>query len=310
MSTAWAAAGERGSVFGLWLTAQFYRIFGHRLSTYFIVPIVAYFFVTDRRGRRASRRYLERLHAFPGGSAALGHAPTVADTFRHYREFGLATLDRLRFAVSGGDGIDIILRGREHFTELVRSGRGAILLGAHLGSFEAMRVLAARTGIVVNVLMNTRHAPRINALLRALSRDVDVRVFEPAPGTSDNVFRLKACLERGEFVAILGDRVGPSARARTVMVPCLGATAAFAAGPFLLAHALGCPIVLMIAVRRDDATYEIFAEQLADKVWLPRGERAQRLTELARRYAERLEAYCLVATYQWFNFFDFWADEA
>jgi predicted LPLAT superfamily acyltransferase len=310
MSGAWTAAAERGSLVGMWLTARFYRLFGHRVSKYFILPIVAYFFVTDRRGRRASRSYLQRLHAVPGGAAALGHAPTVRDSFRHYYEFGLAILDRVRFTLGRGRDVDIVFRGREHFAELVAAKRGAILLGAHLGSFDAMRLLAARSGVVVNILMITRHAPRINAMLRALNPGVDVRVFEPDPAAADNIFRLKACLERGEFVAILGDRIGTGARARVVKVPYLGATAAFPAGPFLLAHALGCPIILMIAVRRDDATYEIFAEPLAERVLLPRSERAERLGEIVSRYARRLEAYCLLAPYQWFNFFDFWGDEA
>lgn len=306
---AWAGVTERGSMVGMWITAGFYRLFGHRLSEYFILPIVTYFFLTDRRGRRASRRYLDRLHAFPGGVAALGHAPTLRDSFRHYREFALAILDRLRFSLGGGEDLDIVFQGREHFAALLAGKRGAILLGAHLGNFDALRVLAARDSIVVNVLMMTRHAPRINALFRRLNPDVDVRVVELDPIAFDTVFRLKAYLERGEFVAILGDRVGGGARARLVHVPFLGARAPFPEGPFLLAHALGCPVVLMIGLRRGPTTYEIFAEPLAERVLLPRSERAERLGELVRRYAERLEAYCLKAPYQWFNFFDFWGDE-
>jgi predicted LPLAT superfamily acyltransferase len=310
MSRAWTGMAERGSLLGMWVTAQVYRLFGPRLTRYFILPIVAYFFVTDRRGRRASRRYLQRLHAFPGGAAALGHVPADRDGFRHYHAFGLAILDRLRFAVDGGRDVDIVFHGRQHLAGLVERKRGAVLLGAHLGSFDALRALAARNGIGVDVVMLTRHAPRVNAILRTLNRDGAARVVEPVPTTADSLFRLRASVERGGFVAILGDRVGAAARARVVKVPYLGAPAAFPAGPFVLAHALGCPIVLMIALRRDDRTYEVFAEPLAEPVCLPRVERAEWLNEIVRRYAQRLETYCLAAPYQWFNFFDFWGDEA
>ena len=306
-AAAWAGVAERGSTIGMWITVLAYRVLGRRLSTVLVLGIVSYFFATDRRGRRASRRYLERLHAVEGGAAALGHPPSLRDSFRHYREFGLAVLDRLRFTL-GAEDIEIVLRGEECLAALIADKRGAILLGAHLGSFDALRVLAERTGVVVNVMMVTRHAPRINALLRRLNPAADLRVLEAGPGAGDTVFRLKACLERGEFVAILGDRIGGGVRARVVRVPFLGAPAPFPQGPFLLAHALGCPMVLLIALRRSAHRYEVFAEPLAAEVVLPRPERAQRLPEIARRYAERLEAYCLAAPYQWFNFFDFWGE--
>jgi predicted LPLAT superfamily acyltransferase len=304
---AWTAVGERGSTAGLWVTAMFYRLFGRRLSEWFILPIVAYFFLTDRRGRRASREYLERLYTCPAGARALGHRPTTRDVFRHYHQFALATVDRLRFTLGGGD-VEVILRGREHFTPLLAAKRGAVLLGAHLGSFDALRVLAAREGIVVNVLMVTRHAPRINAVLRRLNPAVEFRVIEPGADAMDTVMRLRACLERGEFVSILGDRVSGAARSRIVRVPFLGRPAPFPQGPFLLAGALGCPLLFMVGLRRSATVYEVFAERLADQVSLPLSDRSARLGDLACRYAERLEAYCIAAPYQWFNFFDFWGE--
>ena len=160
-----------------------------------------------------------------GGAAALGHPPSLRDSFRHYREFGLAVLDRLRFTL-GAEDIEIVLRGEECLAALIADKRGAILLGAHLGSFDALRVLAERTGVVVNVMMVTRHA-RINALLRRLNPAADLRVLEAGPGAGDTVFRLKACLERGEFVSILGDRIGGGARARVVACRSWACGAAF-----------------------------------------------------------------------------------
>ena len=36
------------------------------------------------------------------------------------------------------------------------------------------------------------------------------------------------------------------------------------------------------------------------------GERSAAIEQLLRRYAERLEHYCRLAPYNWFNFYDFW----
>lgn len=306
----WAAVEERGSIAGMRLTVWFYRLCGRRLATLFILPVVTYFFLTDRRGRRASQRYLTRLYAWAHGRVALGHQPSVWDSFRHYWEFAVTILDRVGFWSDRADDFEIRFHGREHFQSLIESKRGAILLGAHLGSFDALRVLADRWAIAVNVLMSTRHAPRINRILRELSPRATVRVIEVDPTSSRSVFELKACLERGEFVAILGDRVGPGARTRSIEVDFLGGRAAFPAGPFVLASRLDCPVLLMIGVRIGPAAYEVFAEPFAERIVLPRAERNARLHELAAAYAKRLEAYCLKAPYQWFNFYDFWGEEA
>ena len=65
--------------------------------------------------------------------------------------------------------------------------------------------------------------------------------------------------------------------------------------------------------RRDQhntpAGYRVFAEVLAERVELPRGERDKRMRDLAAAYADRLEHYCILAPYQWFNFFDFWHEQ-
>ena len=62
----------------------------------------------------------------------------------------------------------------------------------------------------------------------------------------------------------------------------------------------------MIGLRMDHRRYEVFVEMLADEVVSPAADRAAALDTLARRYASRLEHYCLRAPYQWFNFYEFW----
>lgn len=304
----WAAVGERGSLAGMRLTAWVYRILGPRIAALFVLPIVTYFFLTDPRGRGASRRYLGRLDAAKRGRGALGR-PGLRHVFRHYREFAETTLDRIGFWCGRADDFEMRLDGTEHFRPLIERKQGAILLGAHLGSFDALRALADRWGVTVNILMSTGHAPRINRVLRELSPQTTVRVIEVDPTSSRSVFELKACLERGELVAMLGDRVGSAPRTRVVEVDFLGGRAAFPPGPFVLASRLDCPILLMVGLRVRPRVYEIFVELLADRVVLPRADRPARLHTLVQAYAARLESYCLRAPYQWFNFYDFWADE-
>jgi predicted LPLAT superfamily acyltransferase len=309
-TTGWLSAGERGSLLWMRIAVWFHRRVSRRLGAWLILPFVAYFFLADRRGRRASHRYLQRLYACPQGRVALAHKPHVWDCFLHYREFGQNLLDRLCFWLGDFKEIEITLHGREHFAALLEEKRGAILLSAHIGSFDALRVLAEQGGVPVNVLMFTRHAQKINAIFKQLNPTIDLRVINLDPTSMQAVLDIKACLGRGEFVGILGDRVGIGEEKRISRVPFLGKVAAFPQGPFLLASALQCPVLLMIGLRANFTTYHAFVEPFAERVILPSTGRTEGLDELVAAYAKRLEEYCFRAPYQWFNFYDFWGDDA
>ena len=270
-----------------------------------ILPVVLYFFLTDRKGRRASLRYLRRLHARPGGAEALGSRPTWRHSLRQYHAYGLNILDRVGFWLGRDDDYTIVFNGEEHFTRLREEGRGAILLGAHLGSFDALRVLARRSQVVVNVVMFIQHARMINSIFQTLDQNASVRMIQLDATSINAAFAIKACIERGEFVALLADRVGIGSEKRTGQIEFLGDRTAFPHGPFFLASLLKCPLVFMVALRAGDGRYEAFAERVAERIVVSGPDD---LDALARDYANRLERYCLRAPYQWFNFYD-WSDE-
>jgi predicted LPLAT superfamily acyltransferase len=92
-------------------------------------------------------------------------------------------------------------------------------------------------------------------------------------------------------------------------VEFLGEPAPFAHGPFILASLLECPVYLFFCLREGNG-YRIYCEPFAERIVLPRGERVPRLREYLQQYARRLEAYCMKAPYQWFNFYDFWRRDA
>jgi predicted LPLAT superfamily acyltransferase len=104
-------------------TVWIYRRFGLGLATVLAWPAVAYFVLTDARGRRASRRYLERLAAWAGSLSPVPARSRFRDTFRHYWEFGLSILDRLSLW-SGRTDFRIQFHGRHHFQPLLQPSAG------------------------------------------------------------------------------------------------------------------------------------------------------------------------------------------
>jgi len=306
----WSQIAERGSLWGMRITAWSYRWLGRHVCGVLVHAIVAYFFLTDSKGRRASAAYLRRVYATPEGRATLGRPPGRWQSFIHYREFALSIVDRIGIWFGHVDDFNYEMIGEEHLDRVAEEGRGAILVGAHLGSFDALRLLAERKKSIVNVLMFTANAERINTLFRELSPDIDARVIRVDPDSIDSVFEIRECLRRGELVAILGDRVEPGDQHRTLPIPLLGDPVKLPEAPFLLAALLDCPVLMILAFRDVSGRYSVFAEKLADRVCLPRREREKGVAELLATYAARLEFYCKRHPFQWFNFFDYWEDDA
>jgi predicted LPLAT superfamily acyltransferase len=301
---------ESGSLAWLFILRAFYRTFGRRASVALLRPIVVYFFLTGRTSRPASLDYLRSLWATPRGREALGEPPTLRHVFRHLHAFAENLLDRMIMWSGEEDCFEMEVHGREHLAKLVGEGRGGIFLSSHIGSFDMLRALSAQDGIVLNVLMFTRHAARINSFFERLQAGRNLRLIRFEPGTLDAAFEMRAAIGRGEFVGILGDRVWPSEHERTVSVPFLGRQAHFPLGPFLLQGVLGCPMLYTSCIRTGPAHYTTRTQVFAPAGVVPRAEREKHAEQLAQKYAEILEDGCVEAPYQWFNFYEFWREGA
>jgi predicted LPLAT superfamily acyltransferase len=304
----WSRIAERGSALGIRMSLWWYRIFGRLLTVPVAYLVVTYFFLTDAPGRRASLAYLRRVYANPAGRASLGRAPGVLAGFRHYRTFALAIVDRFSVWCDGPERFEFDTRGGELIDRYVNQGRGVLILSAHLGNFDALRRLAERTGEVVNVLMYTDNAKRINDLFSEVSPEIRDRMIVVDPTSVHSVFAIRERLRAGEHVAILADRNELGDRARSVPVQLLGGEVRFPQAPVELAGLLGCPVVLLVALREGSGRYRVFIESLAERVKLPRRGREVVATELMAAFAKRLEYYCCQRPYQWFNFYDYWGD--
>jgi predicted LPLAT superfamily acyltransferase len=283
-----------------------HRVLGRRVCRLLLYPIVAYFFLRERASRGASRRYLERIWAMPEGRRQLHGPPGPFSPFRHYLEFAIQLFDRMVLWGGGLAQFQVEHRGSEHLVALARERRGALLVGAHLGSFDMARELATRHDFTLNVVMFTAHAERINRFFEQRDPASRVRVLQLDPQSVRTAFEIKACLERGELVGMLADRIPAGGRERPIFLEFLGRRAAFPRSPFALACLLGCPVLLSLCVRTGEARYLTFVEPVGAAQRLLRRERDKAVEELAAAWVRRLEENCLRFPYQWFNFFDLW----
>jgi predicted LPLAT superfamily acyltransferase len=302
MSAHWSRLAERGSGLGLRVVFVCLRVLGRRATRLLLYPITLYFFLTAAAARAASRTYMQQLRLTRRPDLVLGWRTG----FRHFYAFAASGLDKL-IAWSGRFDHDrIVFPERDAFEALLASGRGAVLVGAHLGNLEMTRALASDKRIArVNAVVYTEHAQRFSRTLEHANADFGANLIQVSSLGPDTAILLGEKVDKGELIVIVGDRTPPAENGRIVEADFLGRKAPFAVGPWILASLLDCPVYLFFCLPQGDG-YCLHFESFAERVELPRKDRQAALEHYVQRYADRLSDYCAAAPLQWFNFFDYW----
>lgn len=290
----WAARPERLNSFFIRLGAWIAHVLGRTVSRSLLCLICWYFVAISPRDRSASRRYLGR---------ALGRKARLIDIFRHFHTFAVTILDRAYLVKGQFARFEVRVHGEAIVADMAARGESCLLLGAHMGSFEIVRFLGRECGGVnVSLVMYEENARRLNAALNAIDPAAAMRII--SLGKMDSMLEVESALARREFVGMLGDRTIEGEG--TVSCPFFGDAARFPTGPFRIAAMLDKPVVLMLGLYRGGNRYDIYFEELADTRHTERAQRDRALADAVRSYVARLEHYCRIAPYNWFNFHDVW----
>lgn len=293
MSAGWRRRPEISQRWALRLMSWIALRLGRRAARLVLHPVTAYYLLFAPRARHASRAYLRR---------ALGRAPGLADLYRHFHAFAATILDRVYLLNGRFDLFELDAKGETELRAQLGRGPGVLLLGAHLGSFEALRALGRRReGLRFAMVMYEDNARMLNETLAAISPAARQDVI--ALGRVDSMLRVRDSLATGSAVGVLGDRGLDDDD--VLELPFLGAAARFPLGPMRMAAMLHCKVVFMAGLYLGGARYAVHFEPIAD---FSAGSTAPAAALGA--YVACLERHCRAAPYNWFNFFDFWADAA
>jgi predicted LPLAT superfamily acyltransferase len=294
MSAVWLEQRERGTLLVMKGGVRLLLGVGHAFGRLLLYPTCAYFLAFSRSARASSREYLSRV---------LGRPAKLRDVARHYLTFARTLHDRVYFLAGRTAEFTVEKHGTEVVERALSLGRGCVLLGSHLGSFEVLRVIGSlERKLPVNVLLYPDNATNAETVAAELCPELKARVIPL--GRPDTLLRVRECLERGEIVGMLGDRALKADK--TVRCDFLGVPARFPQGPLLLAAILKAPVVLFFGLYLGGRRYAIHFEPFAQELAIGRQDRGAQLQPWIARYAGRLEHYCRLAPYNWFNFYDFW----
>jgi hypothetical protein len=285
---------ERGSAFWLRVMCRLSLLLGRRLTRGVVYGIALYFVLAVPAARRASRAYLARV---------LPRRVSALDLYRHVLAFSSTIHDRIFLLSDRHDLFDTRTAGTEPLHALQAAGKGFLLFGAHLGSFEILRTLARHNaGLNVCMAMYPENARRIGSALAAINPRVapDIVVL----GQMEAMLTLHRKLQEGTMIGLLADRAtGPG---QYVSVPFLGSPANFPEGPFRMAAMLGYPVFFMAGLYRGGNRYDVHFEALAEGRPADAAARDGAARQILEKYVAALERHCRSAPMNWFNFFDFW----
>lgn len=286
----WTAKSERGSAWLIHLIAWLARTVGRPLCRALLYPIVLYFVLTDRSARRASAEFLQAVQARPA---------RWSESFAHVHSFAATLLDRVYMAAGDFDRFEVTIVGLPLVNRALQAGRGCVLLGSHLGSFDLM-ILAHRAmdGRPISVMMRIDPRSRVRRIAGIDDRELNLIPL----GRPDSFLRAHEELSMGGIVALLADRVDGGAQ---LPVRFLNRTTTMPIAPHVLAARSGAPILMCFGLYGGGNRYRIEFVEFGPTA--SSDSRGAALQPAIDRYAALLEQYARRYPLNWFNFYPYWA---
>lgn len=278
-----------------------------------IYPIAVFYYICSSRARTECTGYQERLKKFSNGSV-----PRKISPFRQILSFTLCVMEKMEGWLGNYHYNNLVFHNDDlkELQSLLEEGKGALLIGSHLGNMELMRSLSSfgENGVErdfsVTAIMEVNATEQFNRTLNQINPGVNFQVIDPSEIGPDTMIMLQERIDRGGLVVITGDRTSSRSRMRVLKEKFLGEEADFPYGVFLLAFLLKAPAYYVFGLRTRTSTlmprYNMFVEKSLIDFNCTRTERDDRIRLLCREFVGKLEKYCLKFPYQWYNFYNFW----
>lgn len=163
---------------------------------------------------------------------------------RTFRNFAVCMLDFLRVPALSATELEAMLEwsGREHLDRALAHGRGAIVIGAHVGNFEIGGPAVAALGYPIYAYVEDEEIPP--SMYRAYERCRRATGLRLIP-LSEGARAARRALADGAIVALLADRVISGAGRE---VPFAHGRRFIPSGPAALARWSGAPVLFFYLV--------------------------------------------------------------
>jgi predicted LPLAT superfamily acyltransferase len=278
---------SRGGGFGYRFFIFLVRKAGVGFAYGFLALVVIYFIPFAPRATAAAWFYHRRI-------LGRGRIGALGGLFAHYYTFGQTLVDKIALGAGMADRFRFEFDNYSELLRLLDSGSGVVMIGAHVGSWEAGSGFFGDYARKMNVVLYDAEYAKIKQALEHNSTGSQFRVIAVNEDGLENVLKIKNALDAGEYVCFQGDRY--LNREGSVEAGFMGRRARFPRGPFLIASRMKVPVVFFYAMRESGRRYRFHFVEAAG-----RSEK-----ELLEEYLAVTERIVRSYPRQWFNFYKFW----
>ncbi len=218
---------------------------------------------------------------------------------RMFRNFARYLVDFFRFPLISKEYAEhgAVIVNRHYVDSALRTGKGAVLLTAHLGNWELGGAVMALLGYPICAVALPHRAENINTFFNRQRISKGLTIF-----SLGHAARLcLSALQHNKLLALLGDR---DFTEKGAVVDFFGRPTHLPLGPAHFSLKTGAPIIPVFTYRDRAGTFYVHAEEPI--VPVSAGMKENDAIALINRYVGIIERYIRNYPDQWYMFRRFW----
>ena len=189
-----------------------------------IYPVSFFYWVFAAEARKSAKEYQLCLREFTGRNI-----PKRISPYRQFLSFSLCVLEKMegwlgkiKFSKIQYQNDDIT-----SILDLLKEGKGAMLITSHLGNMELLRSLSdynqqlVGREVPVYVIMDMDINSNFSNTLKSVNPKVSFNVINSNEIGPDSIVTLMDAVEKGALVVIAGDRTSPYSKDKNLKISFL-----------------------------------------------------------------------------------------
>ncbi len=213
---------------------------------------------------------------------------------------GKMLIDRALLGIKKDRLFNGTFEGLNKLQDIIKSGSGAIVILAHVGTWQTAMAHMAGLDTTVHAIM-VHNDEAVTKHFYEMGRNRAFQTID-ASGFMGGMIEAANILEKGEIVLIMGDRAEGG---QTMETSFLGHPINLPVAAYNLGAITNTPIVIAFSAKTGTTSHTL-------KIWdiiHPHFSGRDKMQELGRcssRFSKALEEYVEAYPHQWYNFFDIW----